>query len=157
MFHLSRLGLSQLTQNFTSPLLCSTSNSFRQIIPKASFIGLHTQYSTLSEPIDHKDASATSSNILENTIKSTTDLTPLKLSNELYASFRIHNRPYLVTLGDKVILPFKLKQADVGDTLKLTDVTKIGSRNYTFVDNPIDPKLYSLKAIVIEKTKGNFM
>lgn len=81
------------------------------------------------------------------------DLAPLKLSNELYAIFKIHERPYLVTKGDKVILPFKLKEANVGDILNLTDVTTIGSRNYKLVDNPIDKSIYSLKAVVLEKTK----
>lgn len=81
------------------------------------------------------------------------DTTPLKLSNELYAVFRIHNRPYLVTKGDKVTLPFKLKQAEVGDVLNLNDVTTIGSRNYKIVDNPLDPTLYTIKATVLEKTK----
>lgn len=84
------------------------------------------------------------------------DVGPLKLSNELYAIFRIHNRPYLVTKGDKVILPFKVKQADVGDTLNLTDVITLGSRNYKLVDYPIDHSLYTLKATVLEKTKRAF-
>lgn len=84
------------------------------------------------------------------------DITPLKYSNELYAIFRIHNRPYLVTLGDKVILPFKLKQANVGDILNLNDVTTIGSRNYQLVDDPVDTKLFTLKATVLEKTKRAF-
>lgn len=84
------------------------------------------------------------------------DVSPLKLSNELYAIFRIHNRPYLVTKGDKVILPFKVKQADVGDTLNLTDVITLGSRNYKLVDYPIDHSLYTLKATVLEKTKRAF-
>lgn len=84
------------------------------------------------------------------------DLKPLKLSNELYAVFKIHNRPYLVTKGDKVILPFKLKQADIGDTLNLTDVVTLGSRNYRLVDYPIDSSLYTLKATVLEKTKRAF-
>ena len=84
------------------------------------------------------------------------DLKPLKLSNELYAVFKIHNRPYLVTEGDKVILPFKVKEADVGDVLSLTDVVTIGSRNYRLVDYPIDSSLYTLKATVLEKTKRAF-
>ncbi|CAI4044582.1 hypothetical protein SUVZ_10G1050 [Saccharomyces uvarum] len=84
------------------------------------------------------------------------DTTPLKLSNELYAVFKIHNRPYLVTKGDRVILPFKLKQAEVGDVLNMTDVTTIGSRNYKLVDHPIDTSLYTLKATVVEKTKRAF-
>ncbi|SCU77672.1 LAFA_0A02828g1_1 [Lachancea sp. 'fantastica'] len=81
------------------------------------------------------------------------DTTPLRLSNELYAIFRIHNRPYLVTKGDKVVLPFKMKQAEVGDVLNLNDVTTIGSRNFKIVDNPLDPSLYQLEATVLEKTK----
>ncbi|SCW00740.1 LAFE_0C10902g1_1 [Lachancea fermentati] len=83
----------------------------------------------------------------------TMDTTPLKLSNELYAIFRIHNRPYLVTKGDKVYLPFKLKQAEVGDVLDLNDVTTIGSRNYKIVDYPLDHSLYTIKATILEKTK----
>lgn len=62
----------------------------------------------------------------------------------------------MVTLGDKVVLPFKLKQADVGDILNLNDVTTIGSRNYQLIDNPIDTKLFTLKATVLEKTKRAF-
>ncbi|CUS20729.1 LAQU0S01e13344g1_1 [Lachancea quebecensis] len=81
------------------------------------------------------------------------DVTPLKLSNELYAVIRIHNRPYLVTKGDKVTLPFKLKQAEVGDILNMNDVTTIGSRNYKVADSPLDPSLYTIKATVLEKTK----
>lgn len=88
--------------------------------------------------------------------KESVDISPLKLTNELYAIFRIHNRPYLVTKGDKVILPFKVKQADVGDVLNLTDVITIGSRNYKLVDHPIDTSLYTLKATVLEKTKRAF-
>lgn len=100
-------------------------------------------------------------NLAKTTIRSVTteaagkynNLAPLKLSNELYAVFKIHERPYLVTKGDKVILPFKLKHAEVGDTLNLTDVTTIGSRNYKLVDNPIDPNIFTIKATVLEKTK----
>lgn len=97
-------------------------------------------------------------NAYQKTVESTKqlDVSPLKLSNELYAIFRIHNRPYLVTEGDKVILPFKLKQADVGDTLNLTDVITLGSRNYKLIDYPIDHSIYTLKATVLEKTKRAF-
>ncbi|GAV51214.1 hypothetical protein ZYGR_0AD03970 [Zygosaccharomyces rouxii] len=102
-------------------------------------------------PLFQKNTSSVTS-----TASNTVDITPIKYSNELYAVFRIHNRPYLVTLGDKVVLPFKLKQADVGDILNLNDVTTIGSRNYQLIDNPIDTKLFTLKATVLEKTKRAF-
>lgn len=84
------------------------------------------------------------------------DITPLKLATDLYAIFRIHNRPYLVTEGDKVILPFHMKEAQVGDILNLTDVTTLGSRNFTLQGSPINSSLYELKATVIEKTKRKF-
>lgn len=93
---------------------------------------------------------------INNKPQQTIDITPLRLATDLYAVFRIHNRPYLVTKGDKVILPFKMKQAEVGDTLKLTDVITLGSRNFTLKGDPIDPSLYKLKATVIEKTKRKF-
>ena len=101
-------------------------------------------------------ANTAAANAATTPLKTKIDTTPLKLSNELYAIFRIHNRPYVVTEGDKVILPFKMKQADVGDVLNLTDVTTIGSRNYRLVDDPIDQSLYSLKATVLEKTKRKY-
>ncbi|CEP22256.1 unnamed protein product [Cyberlindnera jadinii] len=81
------------------------------------------------------------------------DLTPLKLEGDLYAVVKVHNNPFLVTKGDKMVLPFNLKTAEVGDVLNFHNVTTIGSRNYTFVDEPISPELFTIKATVLEKTK----
>ena len=62
--------------------------------------------------------------------------------------------PYLVTKGDRLILPFKLKNAEVGDTLRLNDVTTLGSPEFTYNDSQgISENLYDLKASVIEITK----
>lgn len=88
----------------------------------------------------------------------TPDLTPLKLdsvgSNSLYAIFKLHNIPYLVTKGDKVILPFKLKDAEVGDLLILNDVTTLGSPEFTYNnDKGIAEELFELKANVVEITR----
>lgn len=80
-------------------------------------------------------------------------LTPLQNCSSLYAIFRIHNRPFLVTKGDTVVLPFHMKNVKLGDKLKLTDVTTIGSRDYKMIDYPIDPSLYTLTAKVIELTR----
>ncbi|CAM9010829.1 unnamed protein product [Wickerhamomyces anomalus] len=82
------------------------------------------------------------------------DLSPLKLSNELYAVVRVHGNPFLVTEGDIMNLPYHLKTADVGDVLHFTDVTTIGTRNFTYANEPVDPRLVSIKAVVIEKTKN---
>lgn len=72
----------------------------------------------------------------------------------MYAIFKLHNMPYMVTKGDKVYLPFKLKNAEVGDQLVLNNVTTIGSPDYTLNDDAgIPSDLYSLKANVIEVTR----
>lgn len=86
------------------------------------------------------------------------DLTPLKLdsigSDSLYAIFKLHNIPYLVTKGDKIVLPFKLKEAEVGDLLILKDVVTLGSPEFTYNDDRGIPKeLFDLKANVVEITR----
>lgn len=86
------------------------------------------------------------------------DLTPLKLdsigSESLYAIFKLHNIPYLVTKGDKIVLPFKLKEAEVGDLLILNDVVTLGSPEFTYNDDSGIPKeLFDLKANVVEITR----
>lgn len=80
-------------------------------------------------------------------------LAPLRNSSDLYAVFRIHNRPFLVTKGDTVVLPFHMKNVKVGDTLNLNDVITIGSRNHKLIDYPIDSNLYTLTAKIIELTR----
>ncbi|CAH6719669.1 54S ribosomal protein L49, mitochondrial [[Candida] jaroonii] len=75
-------------------------------------------------------------------------------SKNLYAILRIHNIPYLVTKGDKIILPTKLKGVKVGDQLDINKVTTLGSPNFTFNDNNgINKDLYNLKLNVVEITR----
>lgn len=86
------------------------------------------------------------------------DLAPLKFdsngSADLYAVCKIHNIPYMVTKGDKLILPYKIKDHKVGDVLKLNNVTTIGSRNFTYNDDTgIPESAYELTATLAEITK----
>lgn len=90
--------------------------------------------------------------------KSFPDLTPLKMdsngSSELYAICKIHNMPYMVSKGDRLILPYKMKNLKVGDVLKLNNVTSIGSRNFTFNDeNGIPEQAFELTATLAEITR----
>lgn len=48
-----------------------------------------------------------------------------------YAQILIHGNPYLVTLGDKITLPFLMHGVEPGDVLRLDRVSIIGSRDYT--------------------------
>lgn len=141
--------------NFLRPLYRTGNfNTLQKVVGKPHYMGSSLfmnantgcvrRYTTGQEPTETEKT------------HSPVDITPLRLATDIYAVFRIHNRPYLVTEGDKVILPFKMNQAEVGDILKLSDVTTLGSRNFTLKGDPIDPGLYNLKATVIEKTKRKF-
>lgn len=82
------------------------------------------------------------------------DLTILKMFPDLYAQIRIHGKTYLVTEGDVVTLDYNMKGVELGDVLNFTDVITIGCRDYTYSNDPIDPRLFSIKGCVIEKTKA---
>lgn len=46
-------------------------------------------------------------------------------------TIHLHGRPYLITKGDTVRLPFLMPQIKPGDVLRLNRATHIGSRYYT--------------------------
>lgn len=69
---------------------------------------------------------------------------PLRLSDDLraglarlsvqppfYATIHLHGKPYLVTAGDTVRLPFIMHGVRPGDILRLTRLTTLGSRDFT--------------------------
>lgn len=88
----------------------------------------------------------------------TPDLKLLKFDSQgqkdLYAICKINNIPYLVTKGDKLVLPYKIKNHDVGDVLSLNYVTTIGSRNFTYNRaEGIPQDAFKLTATLTEITK----
>lgn len=75
-------------------------------------------------------------------------------SQRLYAVCKLYNVPYMVTKGDRLILPYKIKNHSVGDLLKLNNVVTLGSRNFTYSDKKgIPDSVYELTATVAEITK----
>lgn len=48
-----------------------------------------------------------------------------------YLTIHIHGRPYLLTAGDTLRLPFLMPNVKAGDVLRLNRATHIGSRDYT--------------------------
>ncbi|KAF2253427.1 54S ribosomal protein L49, mitochondrial precursor [Trematosphaeria pertusa] len=48
-----------------------------------------------------------------------------------YLTVHIHGRPYLLTAGDTLRLPFLMPHVKPGDVLRLNRATHIGSRDYT--------------------------
>ncbi|KAI0478011.1 hypothetical protein F4859DRAFT_478389 [Xylaria cf. heliscus] len=67
-----------------------------------------------------------------------------------YITAHIHGRPYLVTEGDRVRLPFKMADVVPGDVLRLDRASILGSRDYTLKGTPwIDTALYECRATVL--------
>lgn len=91
-------------------------------------------------------------------LQSASILTPFeKFRSEpsFYAVIHIYGRPFIVTEGDLVTLPQRLRDVKSGDMIRLNCVSKLGSRNYTLKGQPyINEKLFTCRARVLELTKA---
>ncbi|KAL9636192.1 MAG: hypothetical protein Q9164_002982, partial [Protoblastenia rupestris] len=67
-----------------------------------------------------------------------------------YITAHIHARPYLLTLGDTLRLPFRMPNAPPGTVLRLNRASILGSREFTFRGDPwVDEKLWLARAVVV--------
>lgn len=67
-----------------------------------------------------------------------------------YIIAHLHDRPYLLTAGDTLRLPFCMPSAPPGTVLRLTRASVIGSRDYTYRGLPwVDPKYFVCRARVV--------
>jgi len=67
-----------------------------------------------------------------------------------FISAHIHGRPYLVTEGDIVRLPFRMPGVIPGDILRLNRASSIGSRDYTLKGAPyLDERIFECRARVM--------
>ncbi|KAI9048089.1 hypothetical protein LZ554_007885 [Drepanopeziza brunnea f. sp. 'monogermtubi'] len=67
-----------------------------------------------------------------------------------YVSAHIHGKPYLVTVGDMVRLPFHMPGVVPGDVLRLNRASAIGSRDYTLKGTPyVDERIFECRARVM--------
>ncbi|KAF8426343.1 ribosomal protein L21-like protein [Tirmania nivea] len=77
----------------------------------------------------------------------------LRLQPSHYITIHINSFPFLVTPGDTLTLPFLLPDVSVGDILRLTHASILGSRDYTIKGSPyLDENLFELRARVVEVT-----
>ncbi|KAL1854939.1 hypothetical protein Daus18300_011259 [Diaporthe australafricana] len=79
-----------------------------------------------------------------------------------YITLHIHGRPYLVTPGDSVRLPFLMPGVQPGDVLRLNRASVLGSRDLTLLPGDagsrdlasgevafVDERLYECRAVVV--------
>lgn len=84
-------------------------------------------------PVEPKSTSNAREDVVaDNLTPSIRELLPLLHTQPAhYLSIHIHGRPYLLTAGDTVRLPFLMPDVKPGDVLRLNRATHIGSRDYT--------------------------
>ncbi|KAL3418639.1 hypothetical protein PVAG01_10355 [Phlyctema vagabunda] len=67
-----------------------------------------------------------------------------------FVTAHIHARPYLVTAGDVVRLPFHMPGVLPGDVLRLNRATALGSRDFTLKGTPyLDERIFECRARVM--------
>jgi len=85
---------------------------------------------------------------LDATIKTLLPLLHAQKSH--YITAHIHSRPYLLTAGDMLRLPFLMHGVKPGDILRLNRASNIGSRDYTLKGAPyVDERLFECRARVV--------
>ncbi|KAJ2402480.1 hypothetical protein GGI23_000678 [Coemansia sp. RSA 2559] len=78
----------------------------------------------------------------------------LRDQQNYYATVVVKGRPFTVTQNDIIVMD-RIKDLELGDLLSLTQITELGSRDYTIKGQPfVDPSLFSIKATVIEHPDG---
>ena len=85
------------------------------------------------KPASGKASPHARSDILAKTLTPTirTLLPLLQTQPAHYITAHLHGRPYLLTRGDTLRLPFQMPNIRPGDVLRLNRATHIGSRDYT--------------------------
>ncbi|KAM3077453.1 hypothetical protein ACMFMG_006796 [Clarireedia jacksonii] len=67
-----------------------------------------------------------------------------------FISAHIYDRPYLVTPGDIIRLPFLMPGVAPGDILRLNRASSLGSRDYTLKGTPyLDERIFECRARVM--------
>ncbi|KAH0565269.1 hypothetical protein GP486_001334 [Trichoglossum hirsutum] len=74
----------------------------------------------------------------------------LRAQSPHYITSLIHARPYLLTAGDTLRLPFQMPGVIPGDVLRLNRASNIGSRDFTLKGAPyVDERLFECRARVM--------
>lgn len=67
-----------------------------------------------------------------------------------YISAHLHDRPYLITEGDHLRLPFLMPNVQTGDVLRFNRASILGSRDFTLKGTPyVDERLFECRVRVM--------
>ena len=113
--------------------------------------GLDLRLRMPASSTQYQPTTATPTAIAPNVDPSVRTLLPLLAAQSThYITTHIHGRPYLVTAGDQIRLPFKMPGVVPGDVLRLNRASVLGSRDYTLKGEPyVDERLFECRAVVL--------
>ncbi|KAI0450426.1 hypothetical protein F5B21DRAFT_490812 [Xylaria acuta] len=144
-----RTPLSRLPPAFLLPsrALSTTTTMTQNVAPARS----PSQASMLPAPPSKPQKQAPVAPSPAEAAESLAQLFPLlRAQPRHYITAHIHGRPYLVTEGDQIRLPFKMPGVLPGDVLRLDRASILGSRDYTLKGAPwIDSALFECRATVL--------
>ncbi|EON97780.1 putative aconitate hydratase protein [Phaeoacremonium minimum UCRPA7] len=127
-------GLPQIAQNQKPPA--------QQTPPETHQPAASTVAAPSSEP------SVSSNGPLSDSVRALLPLLAAQYGH--YITIHIHGRPYLVTPGDSIRLPYKMPGVLPGDVLRLNRASILGSRDFTLKGAPyVDERLFECRAVVL--------
>ncbi|KFY78397.1 hypothetical protein V499_02416 [Pseudogymnoascus sp. VKM F-103] len=151
-----RVPSSTLPPTFLLPSQARYFNSTEQHVePPTSKAPLasHSPISTeaIASATEIKAAQPTAPSTPYTVTESVKELLPLlNAQPSKFITALIHGRPYLLTVGDTVRLPFHMPGVVPGDVLRLNRASAIGSRDYTLKGQPhVDERVFECRAIVM--------
>ncbi|KAF3481607.1 YmL49 [Arthroderma uncinatum] len=101
-------------------------------------------------PVARSAVPPTFTSPLELTPAITTLLPDLATQPSHYITAHLHARPYLLTAGDTLRLPFRMPNVQAGDVLRLNRASNIGSRDFTLKGAPyLDERLFECRVRVL--------
>ncbi|KAF7117855.1 hypothetical protein CNMCM5793_007158 [Aspergillus hiratsukae] len=137
--------------------------SFRACLHQAT--NTSSSSSSTSHPESPLSATprAQSSTPTVQTLPSTDQASPLRLTKSLleklphltsqkphYVTAHLHAKPYLLTAGDHLRLPFLMRDVKPGDILRFNRASVLGSRDFTLKGAPyIDERLFECRVRVM--------
>lgn len=125
----------------TSPATAASTSSLSRPTPPVFSVKLPTEKPavapTFTEPLK--------------LTRSLTSLLPyLTSQSSHYISAHFHARPYLITEGDSIRLPFRMPNVQPGDVLRLNRASVLGSRDFTLKGTPyVDERLFECRVRVL--------
>ncbi|OQO06350.1 hypothetical protein B0A48_08939 [Cryoendolithus antarcticus] len=131
---------------WTATLTTSTQSTTPDLPPSSLLPPKTSQAAVLrllSSTAIHQSYPTPSHTARESSPSLTTLLPALRAQTPHYIQAHIHGKPYLLTPGDTLRLPFRMPGVEPGDILRLDRATLYGSRDYTLKPPAPTPMLRS--------------